>query len=106
MKLNRRTSLVAAGLAVVLAGAATAATSSAAPAAPGDPVDPATTPQPQYDYGNDDKSFVVDLQFGATSATLVDATVGTEPSYSHLGDPPLLRLSITDEDGNPAAAVN
>jgi hypothetical protein len=103
MKLNRRTS-IAAGLASVLAaGVVTAwvAGSAAAPAAPGDPEDPATTPQPQYDYDNDDKSFVVDLQFGASSATLVDATVGTEPPYSHLGDPPQLQLSLTDADGNP-----
>jgi hypothetical protein len=96
----RRTALVAAGLAATMT-VAWVATSAAAPAAPGDPEDPATTPQPQYDYDNDDKSFVVDLQFGASSATLVDATVGTEPSYSHLGDPPQLRLSLTDADGDP-----
>jgi hypothetical protein len=108
MKLDRRT-CVSAGLAPVLAATvvvAWVAGSSAAPAAPGDPEDPASTPQPQYDYDNDDKSFIVDLQFGASSATLVDAKVGTEPSYSHLGDPPLLRLSLTDEDGNAAGAVN
>lgn len=105
MELNRRTSVLVAGLAAGLA-ATTVAWVATTAAAPGDPEDPATTPQPAYDYDNDDKSFVVDLQFGASSATLVDATVGTEPSYSHLGDPPQLRLSLTDEDGNPAASVN
>ena len=105
MKLNRRTSLIAAVLTATVM-VTWVATSAAAPAAPGDPEDPATTPQPQYDYDNDDKSFVIDLQFGASSATLVDATVGTEPSYSHLGDPPQLQLSLTDEDGNPAGTVN
>jgi hypothetical protein len=107
-RLSRRT-CVSAALASVVASSLLitwVAGSAAAPAAPGDPEDPATTPQPQYDYDNDDKSFVVDLQFGASSATLVDATVGTEPSYSHLGDPALLRLSLTDEDGNAAGAVN
>ena len=102
MKSNRRTSAVAAGIAatMLVAWSATSA------AAPGDPEDPATTPQPEYDFDNTDKSFVVDLNFGASSASLVDATIGTEPSYSHLGDPPQLRLSLTDEDGNPAGTVN
>lgn len=105
MKSNRRTYAIAAGIAATML-VAWVATTAAAPAAPGDPEDPSTTPQPAYDYDNDDKSFVVDLQFGASSASLVDATVGTEPSYSHLGDPPQLRLSLTDEDGNPAGSVN
>ncbi len=71
-----------------------------------DDTDPATAPQPQYDYGDPSKSFLVDLQFGAASATLLKATVGGERAYSHLGDPPLLRVSLTDDEGAAAGAVN
>ena len=35
-----------------------------------DDTNPATAPQPEYDYSDTSKSFLVDLQFGATSATL------------------------------------
>ncbi len=67
---------------------------------------PATAPLPQYDYGDTSKSFVVDLQFGDTSATPVKVAVGEGRSYSHLGDPPLLRLSLTDDDGAPGPSFN
>lgn len=63
--------------------------------------DPATTPLPEYDYADPAKSFVVGLDFGATSATLTGLAVGTERSYSHLGDPPLLRLVLTDDENAP-----
>lgn len=71
-----------------------------------DDTNPASAPQPQYDYSDTSKSFLVDLQFGATSASLVGATVGGERFYSHLGDPPLLRVSLTDDDGAAAGAFN
>ncbi len=71
-----------------------------------DDTNPATAPQPQYDYSDTSKSFLVDLQFGATSATLVQAAVGNERAYSHLGDPALLRVSLTDDDGVAAGAFN
>lgn len=71
-----------------------------------DDTNPATAPQPEYDYSDPSKSFLVDLQFGATSATLVQARVGNERSYSHLGDPSLLRVSLTDDDGVAAGAFN
>ncbi len=71
-----------------------------------DDTNPATAPQPQYDYSDTSKSFLVDLQFGATSATLVQAGVGNERSYSHLGDPALLRVSLTDDEGAAAGAFN
>jgi hypothetical protein len=62
--------------------------------------DPVTSPIPDYDTDDPGKAFVVDLDFGASSATLLDAFVSTERSYSHLGDPPLLQLRLLDEDGN------
>ncbi len=71
-----------------------------------DDTNPATAPQPEYDYADTSKSFLVDLQFGDSSATLVQAAVGNERSYSHLGDPPLLRVSLTDEDGAAAGSFN
>lgn len=71
-----------------------------------DDTNPATAPQPEYDYSDTSKSFLVDLQFGVTSATPVQARVGNERSYSHLGDPSLLRVSLTDDDGVAAGAFN
>lgn len=103
MTLRRRSIVVLGVLAVAAVGLFTAVSTAAAP---GDPNDLATTPQPQYDYDDPAKSFLVDLQFGATSASLIDADVGGEPSDSHLGDPPLLRLSLTDEDGAAAGSLN
>jgi hypothetical protein len=71
-----------------------------------DDTNPATAPQPEYDYSDTSKSFLVDLEFGATSASLVQARVGNERSYSHLGDPALLRVSLTDDDGAAAGAFD
>ena len=71
-----------------------------------DDTNPATAPQPEYDYSDTSKSFLVDLQFGTTSATLVRTAVGNERAYSHLGDPSLLRVSLTDDDGAAAGAFN
>jgi hypothetical protein len=102
MRLTRRSiaaiALSAAAL-VTLTVAATAAAS-------GDPGDPATAPIPQYDYGGPSKSFLVQLNFGATSATVVSASVGGQRSVSHLADPPLLRLSLTAEDGTAQDSFN
>jgi hypothetical protein len=89
----------------VSAAALVAVTVAVAAAAPGDPVDPATAPQPQYDYDDPSRSFLVELDFGSTSAALVDASVGEQRSNSHLGDPPLLQLSLTDEDGVAAGTL-
>jgi hypothetical protein len=83
-----------------------AATVVSAAAAPGDPGEPATAPHPQYDYDDPAKSFVVDLDFGSTSATLIGASVVEQRSRSHLGDPPLLQLALTDEDGAAAGTLN
>ncbi|MBV1850567.1 hypothetical protein [Catellatospora tritici] len=101
MKLNPRSLAVIAASAAALVAVTVAATA----AAPGDPTDPATAPHPQYDYADPSKSFLVELNFGATSATLLDASVVEQRSRSHLGDPPLLRLSLTDEDGAAAGTL-
>ncbi|MFF5232448.1 hypothetical protein [Dactylosporangium sp. NPDC000521] len=108
MRRNRRArALITASATALLAVAVTVAvTVGGSAAAPGDPADPGTAPQPQYDYSDPAKSFLVDLNFAATSATLTGATVGEQRSTSHLGDPPLLRLTLTDEDGAPAGAFN
>ncbi len=68
--------------------------------------DPATATIPTYDYADPAKSFVVDLQFGASSAGVLGATVGPDRSRSHIGDPPLLRLVLRDEDGNQLDAMD
>ncbi|MGH3528220.1 MAG: hypothetical protein ACRDS0_14960 [Pseudonocardiaceae bacterium] len=103
MTLNRRSIALVGALGIAAAALISVA---AASATPGDPEDPATTAQPQYDYDNPGKSFLVKLQFNTTSAALIDATVGENLSYSHLGDPPLLRLSLTDEDSAPVGTFN
>jgi hypothetical protein len=99
MKLNRRSLTVIAASAAALITVTVASIS----AAPGDPVDPRTAPRPQYDYDDPSKSFLVNLNFGATSAALVNASV-IKQRTTGLEGPPLLRLSLTDEDG--AAAGN
>src|ERR1044072_8835663 len=71
-----------------------------------DDTNPATAPQPEYDYADTSKSFLVDLQFGDTSATLTRAAVGNARSSSHLGAPPWLRLSLPDDDGVAAGSFN
>jgi len=68
--------------------------------------DPRTATQPQYDYNDASKSFVVDLDFGATSASTVGASVVTQRPYSHLGDPPLLRISLKNSKGSELTAFN
>lgn len=92
---NRTLFTIAAG--IVTGAAFVAAGSQGVLAASGD--DPATAPIPTYDYADPSKSFVVDLDFGLSSATVIDAVVGGERSVSHLGDPPLLELVLADEDG-------
>ncbi|GIF77031.1 hypothetical protein [Asanoa siamensis] len=104
MRRNRRTLAVIAVLAAVLAAVTVEVTGTLASA--GDPTNPATAPQPQYDYDDPAKAFVVELDFGSTSAALVRASVVRARSYSHLGDPPLLRLSLVDEDGAAGDSVN
>jgi hypothetical protein len=97
----RHTFVVAGALAATLAVASLPTSATVV-----DDTNPATAPQPQYDYGDTSKSFLVDLQFESTSAALVNAAVGNERSYSHLGDPPLLRVSLTDEEGAAAGSFN
>lgn len=75
-------------------------------AAPGDPGDPGSAPIPTYDYGSGGKSFLVGLDFTSTSAALVGARVGSQPSYSHLGDPPLLSLRLLNPDGSERSRLN
>src|ERR1051325_6733464 len=101
MKLDRRLLMMIAASAVALV----TITVVSAAAAPGDPVDPGTAPHPRYDYDDPSKSFVVNLDFGSTSATLIGASVVEQRSRSHRGDPPLLQLSLTDEDGAAAGTL-
>jgi len=68
--------------------------------------DPRIAAQPRYDYDDPSKSFVVDLDFGATSATTVGATVVPQRSYSHLGDPPLLLISLKNSKGAVLTTFN
>ncbi len=66
-------------------------------AASGD--DPAAAPIPTYDYADPAKAFVVDLDLGLSGASVVHTSVVEAPSASHVGDPPLLKLVVSDEDG-------
>ncbi|WP_433222891.1 hypothetical protein ACQP00_24695 [Dactylosporangium sp. CS-047395] len=104
MRAGRRALVAVAVVAVALF--AVTLTVRATSASSGGPTNPATAPQPQYDFDDPAKAFAVELDFGASAATLVRATVVGERSYSHLGDPPLLRLFLTDEGGASAGSFN
>jgi hypothetical protein len=106
MTFRRRAYTAVGALAVAAVATLSVATGAAAQVDPGGPGDPGTTPPPEYDYYAPVKAIVVDMHFGLESAEVLGATVVLEPSTSHLGDPPMLRLEVVDEDGETAATYN
>ncbi|WP_433064573.1 hypothetical protein [Dactylosporangium sp. CS-033363] len=104
MRIRRTTLATVAVLAAVVVGVTV--TVRATSASNGGPTNPATAPQPKFDFDDPAKAFVVELDFGSSSATLKRASVVHERSYSHLGDPPLLRLFLTDDAGASAGSFN
>jgi hypothetical protein len=105
-EMRRKLALLALGLAATSAAIAVPVHSNADPA---DPPDPATIPLPAFDDAAADpaKSLVVRLDFTSRTATaLRSAVVSTERAHSHLGDPPILRLTLADPDGQVIDRMN
>lgn len=82
------------GVAVATAVTAVAFGPTRGEAEPFSDTDPAAAPIPSYDYDDPSRSFLVEADFGADSATVTDATVGLQRARSHLGDPALLELRL------------
>src|SRR5262245_34973625 len=92
---------------ILLALAAAMAVAIAVPgfggAEPADPADPATIPIPAFEDAAADpaKSVAVRMDFSSrTAATVRSAVVSIERAHGHVGDPPILRLTLADPDGN------
>ena len=102
MKPPRLSTALLAGAAALAAGCSALASGSSETA----DTDSATAPIPEYDYDDPGKSFIVNLDFDETSARTVDAFVGPQRAYSHLGDPPLLELRLRDENGTLVRTLN
>jgi hypothetical protein len=86
-------------IAAVGLSAAMIATGLAVSADPPD-TNPTTAPIPAIPKETDAKSLVADVLFDSRlDATPVSAEVRYGAAHSHLGDPPLLRLEVLDENG-------
>ncbi|MEX1173723.1 MAG: hypothetical protein WEG56_14065 [Chloroflexota bacterium] len=78
-------------------------------ALPADVTDPAIIPLPAFDAAAADpaKAIVVRLDFQSRStATLDEAVVSIQRAHSHIGDPPILRLTLKDVDGAVISQMN
>jgi hypothetical protein len=91
----------AAGLLLMAAG-------STAGADPAPPPDPATIPLPVFDFDADPaKAVVARVKFDSrTQAHVVSTTVTTSRARGHSGEPPILRLRLTDVDGAELDRIN
>ncbi|NAS25880.1 hypothetical protein GT755_29880 [Herbidospora sp. NEAU-GS84] len=75
--------------------------------AQGEPNDPSTIPIPQLDFGDPAKSVVARVKFTSrTAATLERVKVSKSRAHTHIGDPPILRLGLTDVDGQVVDRIN
>lgn len=68
--------------------------------------DPVTAPQPVFDHGEDAQSFVILADLSTSPVTVPLVTVGPLRAYSHLGDPPLLQLTLRDHTGATQSQYN
>jgi hypothetical protein len=81
--------------------------SSADPADPADPTDPATIPLPVFDDNDPAKAVVARVNFSSrTQATVERTSVSLARAHTHIGDPPILKLTLTDVDGNVIDRMN
>ncbi|MDG6108277.1 hypothetical protein Daura_21540 [Dactylosporangium aurantiacum] len=66
---------------------------------PTDPTDPHTIPIPAFDDDDPAKAIVARVHFdGRTRATVESTTVSAQRAHTHAGDPPILRLTLSDVD--------
>ncbi|GIF63267.1 hypothetical protein Ais01nite_13020 [Asanoa ishikariensis] len=95
--------LLAAAAGILLVGAAGGAFAEQAP-----PPDPATIPVPVFDYDTDPaKALVARVRFDSrTQAHVLSTTVSTQRARGHSGEPPILRLRLTDVDGAELDRIN
>jgi hypothetical protein len=69
--------------------------------------DPSVEPIPVLDFSDPAKSMVVRVDFtGRTEASFADAIVSFERAHTSIGDPPLLKLDLFDDQGAPAGSFN
>jgi len=70
-------------------------------------VDPRVEPVPVFDYNDLTKSVVVRLNFASmTQVSLGSTSVTYGQPYARLGDPPLLRVKLYDQDNHLAEEFN
>ncbi|GAA0996135.1 hypothetical protein GCM10009555_091530 [Acrocarpospora macrocephala] len=75
--------------------------------AEGEPNDPSTIPIPQLDFDDPTKSVVARVKFTSrTSATVERVKVSKSRAHTHIGDPPILKLGLTDVDGQVIDRIN
>ena len=103
---SRPAALLAAALGLVLVVPAAAALS--APGAPSAlPTDPTAVPLPRLDAADPAKAVVARVAFDSrTGARLEGTTVSLERAHTHLGDPPILRLTLRDVDAQVVEQLN
>ncbi|MEV4686111.1 hypothetical protein [Microbacterium sp. LWH3-1.2] len=102
---KRRAALLAGAVAAATALTITAGAVSGY-AEPFSDTDPAAAPIPEYDYDDTARSFVVEADFGPTTATPTSVVVGMQRSRTHLGDPALLELRLEGHAGDVLDAIH
>jgi hypothetical protein len=76
-------------------------------AEPTDATDPATIPTPVLDNDDPAKAVATRVRFDSrTQARVESTTVSPERAHTHVGDPPILRLTLTDVDGSVIDRLN
>ncbi|SNT64590.1 hypothetical protein SAMN05421812_117119 [Asanoa hainanensis] len=95
--------VLAAAAGILLVGVAGGALAEPTP-----PPDPATIAPPVFDYDTDPaKALVARVRFDSrTQAHVLSTTVSTARARGHSGEPPILRLRLTDVDGAELDRIN
>lgn len=74
---------------------------------PADPTDPAAVPLPVVDADDPAKAVVARVRFDSrTQATVERTSVSLARAHTRVGDPPILRLTLTDVDGTEIERMN
>jgi PKD repeat protein len=69
--------------------------------------DPRVEPVPEFDFGDINKSIVVRLDFNdRTDVDFDSAKVSLQRGHANIGDPPLLRVELSDDTGSFIGNVN
>ncbi|MFC8680168.1 hypothetical protein ACFT30_01515 [Microbacterium ureisolvens] len=102
---KRRTVLVVSAVAAATALTLTAGAMTGY-ADPFSDTDPVAAPIPEYDYDDTARSFVVEADFGATTATPTAVVVGMQRARTHIGDPALLELRLEGNAGDLVDSID